>query len=114
MLESFGRFDGPGDPHLEQTVFKLVHGHRLEQRLTYGHGPYRAGDAVLRLGRSAGVLARIPAELLEVLFLIDGKQAMGSILDGVVEAREEAPVSLRSGALVVVLRLFELGILEVA
>jgi len=114
MLAAMGRFDGPEDPALGSTVFRLAHGHRVEQRLSYGHTRYEARDAVLRLDRSAGVLATMPADLLEALFLIDGERTIAGIAGEVAEAREVSVDELRVELDPAILRLHQLGFLEVS
>jgi SAM-dependent methyltransferase len=114
MLDSFGRFKGPEDPLLPRAVFRLVHGHRLEQRLVYAHGPYQPRDAVLRLDRSAGVRGVIPADLLEVLFEIDGLRSIEAIAAEVAASREGLAREFRARILSAALRLYELGFLDLA
>ena len=111
MLASIDRFRGADDPALDAAVFGLIHGHRIEQRLSYGHGSYQARDAVLRLDRSAGVIATVPADLLEALFEIDGTRSLGEISAAVAESREMPPEELDATLRPVILRLYELGFL---
>ena len=113
MLRALGRFDGPGDPHLADATFALVEPHDLEQRLTFEDGRYQAGEAMLRLARSAGVEARVPADLLEALFLVDGRRRLGDILDEVATTRDVSSPGLRIHGLPVFLSLFERGYLTI-
>ena len=107
MLDAFGRFSGPDDPQLATSAFRLVAAHRVEQRLWYGSTKYAAGAATMRLERSAGVLATVPADLLEAVFLIDG------IAGDVAGARGVPVASLRPDLWRLALELFELGFLEI-
>ena len=111
MLASIDRFSGPDDPALDASVFGLVHGHRVEQRLSYGHSSYQAADVVLRLDRSAGVIATVPADLLEVLFEIDGERTLAGVMAVVAASRGTSQAGLRAAAAPVLLKLYELGFL---
>ena len=99
----------PGDVRLFESVPSLVGPHRLEQHLGFHDAHYEAHPATLRLERSAGIVAHVPAELLEALFLLDGTRSVGTIVCGLAEARGEAPSDLRARALSTFLELFELG-----
>ncbi len=114
MLASIDRFSGADDPALDAAVFGLVHGHRVEQRLSYGHGSYQAADVVLRLDRSAGVIATMPADLLEVLFGIDGERTLAGVMAEVATSRGTSEAVLRADAAPVLLNLYELGFLTLA
>ena len=102
MMRAIGRFDGPADPRLPDTRFRLVHGHRIDQRLHYGHGSYQAAAASIELDRTAGVAGTIPARLLEAVFRMDGSARLADLGD-------TADGSLAETAL----ELFELGFLEI-
>ena len=102
MMRAIGRFGGPGDPRLLDARFRLVHGHRIDQRLHYGHGSYQAAPASVELDRTAGVAGSIPARLLEAVFRMDGSARLADLGD-------TADGSLAETAL----ELFELGFLEI-
>ncbi len=112
IFDALGRFSGPADPALESAVFSLVAGHRVEQRLHYGSAGHVAGPATLRLDRSAGVLATVPAELLEAVFLIDGQRDLLAIAEDLGDSREVSAAAVMHDLAPHVLELFELGYLE--
>jgi len=114
MLAAIDRFDGGQDPRLDDAVFRLAHDHRVEQRLVYGHRSYRADDAVLRLDRSAGVSATVPADLLEAIFEIDGERSLGRLVDDLADARDVSAAELRISLGPVIVELYELGFLTLA
>ena len=111
IFGAFGRFSGPEDDRLLESVPSLVGPHRLEQHLGFHDAHYEAHPATLRLERSAGIVAHVPAELLEALFLIDGTRSVGTIIDTLADARGEASSDLRARALPVLIELYELGFL---
>jgi SAM-dependent methyltransferase len=112
MLQALGQFTGPSDPTLAETVFRLVEGQRLEQRLAFGRDEFEAGDAVLRLDRSAGVLGSVPAEQLEALFEIDGQRSLARVAGDFAEVRAVPAADVLGALAPVVLELFELGFLD--
>jgi hypothetical protein len=114
MLDGSGRFEGTDDPALSQARFRLVHGHRIDQRLRYGHGSYQAAAATMRLEHAAGVVGSIPADCLEAVFLIDGQASLAAIAAEVAAGRGVEDVSEFEASLrPVLLELYESGFLEV-
>ena len=113
MLDAIGRFAGSDDPALGSTRFRLVHGHHIDQRLYYGHASYQAAPARMRLARSAGVEARIPADLLEAVFALDGTSTIGDIGDELALERGQSVAEVETALRPVLLELFELGFLEI-
>ncbi len=114
MLDAIGRFSGPDELALGKTHFRLVHGHYIDQRLHYGHGSYDAAPARMRLDESAGVVASIPAELLEAVFELDGERVIGDIAAEVSAGRGRTAAELEAALRPVVLELFETGFVEIA
>jgi hypothetical protein len=111
ILSGLGRFSGPDDPALLGACPTLAGDHRVDQHLTFSDGAYQAHPVILRLVHSAGIVAEVPADLLEAVFLIDGGRSLGEIIDHLADAREQGPDELLARALPVFLQLFERGFL---
>ncbi len=111
ILSGLGRFSGPDDPALLDARPALAGDHRVDQHLTFSDGAYQAHPVTLRLAHSAGIVAEVPADLLEAVFLIDGERSLGEIIDHLADARDQGPDELRARALPVFLQLFERGFL---
>jgi SAM-dependent methyltransferase len=112
MLDAVDRLSGARDASLPSRRFRLLHDHHIDQRLRYGHGSYRAEAATMRLEHTAGVVGRIPAELLEVVFALDGRLELAEVT-AQVAARSGRPASeLLEAIRPVVLELYELGLLD--
>ena len=112
MLDAMGRFSGPDDTALGSTRFRLVHGHRIDQRLHYGHGSYKAAPARMRMDQSAGVEVRVPPELLEAVFGFDAGSTIGDVTAEVAAGRGQPEAGLEAALRPLVLELYELGVLE--
>ena len=114
MLDAIGRFDGPDDPGLATAGLRLVHGHRIDQRLHYGHGSYDARPARMTLDRSAGVVGTIPADQLEIVLGLDGRSDIDDLARQLAAERGEPAEALITATRATLLELFELGLLEIA
>lgn len=113
IFAAHGQFGG-GDRGFEAAVLRPVDGHRIEQHLAHEAGAYRPHEAVLRLDDSAGVVAHVPADLLELLFALDGRRSLATLIADVAAARDQSVRSLRRRALPVMRAAFENGFLAIA
>jgi methylase of polypeptide subunit release factors len=114
ILDSFDGFDGPDGPALLEARFVPADDYRIEQHLSYTAGKYEAHPVILRLTRSAGVAAKVPPDLLEVVFLLDGEQSVGALIDHLAEVREQSVSELRAAVLPVLIQLHERGFVTAA
>lgn len=90
------------DSALLEEALRPAAAHRLEQVLPYRDGAYAIGESRLLLDDGVGLVRSVSPQGAHVLFLLDGRRALGEVLD---EAGADASV------LGEVRRLLELGYL---
>jgi methylase of polypeptide subunit release factors len=104
----------PAVPPVLGERFALVP-HTLEQELDYDgeQGGYAKARSRLRLLEGLGVAAPVEADALPVVILLDGTRTLAEAIDEVARARDDiSEEALAHAARPVVLKLFELGLLE--
>jgi hypothetical protein len=104
----------PAVPPVLGERFALVP-HTLEQELDYDgeQGGYAKARSRLRLLEGLGVAAPVEANALPVVILLDGTRTLAEAIDEVARARDDiSEEALGHAARPVVLKLFELGLLE--
>jgi methylase of polypeptide subunit release factors len=83
---------GRGDDELRATRLRVVDGVRVEQVTRRRRGAWEPGPARLHAVPTVGVEATVPADLLPLLWGLDGTRALGAVLDerpdGLALARE--------------------------
>ena len=96
-----------GDDELRRMRLRVVDGLRVEQATRRRAGAWEPGPARLHVVPTVGVQTSVPANLLPLLWQLDGTRELGALL-------EDRPVGLREEGLAVVRRLVELGFAEPA
>jgi hypothetical protein len=91
-----------GDDALRAQRLGMVDGLRVEQTTRRRRGAWEPADARLHAVPTVGVEAAVPAELLDVVWGLDGSRPLGAVLD-------ELPPARREAGLAVARRLLEAG-----
>jgi methylase of polypeptide subunit release factors len=92
------------DRSLLRGSFRLVDGHRLDQRLRYEHGAYTAADIQMSADDNVGLVAHIDATTLPLLFALDPGRPLQ---DAVADAGADPDEAVR-----LIRRLYQLGLVQ--
>jgi len=96
-----------GDEALRAAALAVVDGVRVEHGTRRRAGEWQPGPATLRVVPTVGVQAVVPADLLPMLWGLDGTRQLGAVLT-------DLPGENRAEGLALARRLVELGFVEAA
>lgn len=96
-----------GDEALQAAVLRVVDGVRVAHTTRRRAGAWHPGPATLRVVPTVGVQEDVPAELLELLWGLDGTRRLAAVL-------ADLPGDRRAEGLAMARRLVELGFVEAA
>ena len=96
---------GRGDEALQTAVLAVVDGVRVEHTLRRRAGAWQPGQATLRIAPTVGVQAVVPADLLPMLWSLDGTRQLDAVL-------ADLPSERRAGGLALARQLVELGFVQ--
>jgi hypothetical protein len=106
-----GLAPGEADGALLAAPLRPADRHRLEQTLIYRDGAYAVRDAALVLDEGVGLRGAVDLRALHVLLRLDGRRALGGLLDEAFEATGLDAAALRAAVLETTSRLFADGFL---
>ncbi len=104
--------EGDAPDRLLDGVFGPIDGHWLDQRTLYRRGRYEVADAYLSLEEGAGVSGSVAALATQVLFRLDGRRTLRSVISQAVKETGLDRKQLTAAALETVRGLAGLGLVS--